>query len=611
LRLEGALAGDRWSGNLLALEIDATSIASLALVEPTRVAWSAPTREFEVARACLADGETRLCVEGSGRLDGALRAEYSVQELPLALAAAVAPTPLPVAIDGRLGGRGEVRRDARGRIEGEARLGVPRARIALADVEDAEGSQQLLDVTDFDVVAAFTGPEASAALTATLDGRGMLDGRLRVAGLDTADASIDGRLRAELPSLAVAGLFVPQLAGVDGRLRADLGVGGTLAQPRLDGELLASGMRADVPELGLELREGRLRLAPQPDGRVRVDGSIRSGDGELTLVGDVRASGEAQGRISGRDFLAADRPGARVVVAPDLELAGDRGKVEVSGRITVPAARIDLQRLPRGDRAPTASPDVVVIDDAEPASSAADAPLPVFANLQLALGEAVTLVGFGLDARVTGNLQLRERPGQVTTGAGEIRVAGVYQAYGQDLTIREGRLLYAGTPIDDPRLNLVAVRVVDEVTAGLRVTGSARAPQLEVFSDPPMGQAGALAYLVAGRPLEEIGQGDAEGDALESAARSLGTAAGGLLARSVGRRLGVDVLGIEKSEALGGAALTIGQYLSPRVFVSYGVGLFDPGEVVTLSYRLARSLTIEAESATRSSRVGVEYRAEK
>jgi translocation and assembly module TamB len=192
-----------------------------------------------------------------------------------------------------------------------------------------------------------------------------------------------------------------------------------------------------------------------------------------------------------------------------------------------------------------------------------------------------------------------------------VRVAGTYKAYGQDLTIRQGQLLFAGTPINNPRLSIVAVREIDQqdVVAGLRVEGFATSPQLTVFSEPPMAQSNALAFLVTGKPLSEVGAG--EGDAVQSAARSLGTAAGGLLAKNIGRRLGVDEVGVKESEAIGGAALTIGQYLSPRLYLSYGVGLFEPGEVVTLRYKLSGKLTFEALNGSRDSRAGLEYRRER
>src|SRR5690606_40886814 len=126
---------------------------------------------------------------------------------------------------------------------------------------------------------------------------------------------------------------------------------------------------------------------------------------------------------------------------------------------------------------------------------------------------------------VAGQLTVRERPSEPTKGSGEIRVSGTYKAYGQDLTIQQGSLLYANTPLENPNLRLVATRRVDNVTAGLRVSGNAANPVLAVFSEPEMGQANALSYLVTGKPIDQIGQSEGEGDALQAAARSLGTAA--------------------------------------------------------------------------------------
>ncbi len=187
---------------------------------------------------------------------------------------------------------------------------------------------------------------------------------------------------------------------------------------------------------------------------------------------------------------------------------------------------------------------------------------------------------------------MHERPGEPTTGNGEIHLTGMYKAYGQDLTIEQERLLFAGQQITDPQVNLVATRTVEAVKAKLTVSGSASKPQLEVSADPTMSQTAALSYLVTGKPLNEVGSG--EGDLVQSAARSLGGAAGNLLAKGLGQRLGISQIGVEDNDEIGGSAFTVGQYLSPRLYLSYGVGLFEPGQVVTLRYRINDKLSLEA-----------------
>ena len=139
--------------------------------------------------------------------------------------------------------------------------------------------------------------------------------------------------------------------------------------------------------------------------------------------------------------------------------------------------------------------------------------------------------------------------------------------------------------------------------------GTAQIPVLTVFADPSMEQSEALSYLVTGKPLSSLKSG--EGDMLGTAARALGTAGGDLLAKSIGSKMGIDDIGVADNDALGGAAFTVGKYLSPKLYLSYGVGVFDPGEVVTLRYLFSARWNFEAQNATTGSRAGINYRFEK
>ena len=214
---------------------------------------------------------------------------------------------------------------------------------------------------------------------------------------------------------------------------------------------------------------------------------------------------------------------------------------------------------------------------------------PLTAVVNVKLGDNIVVTGYGLDSTVTGQLLVRESPGTPTTGSGQLTVSGTYKAYGQDLTIKDGRLLFAGTPLDNPRLSITAMREIDQKqSAGLRIAGSAQRPVITVISDPNVGEADALSYLVTGRSLNEVGSASGSSqDALASATQSLEGGAAGLVAKRIGKRLGLDEAGVEENEMIGGSALTIGEYLSPRLYLSYGVGLFEPGEVIALRYKLS------------------------
>lgn len=295
-----------------------------------------------------------------------------------------------------------------------------------------------------------------------------------------------------------------------------------------------------------------------------------------------------------------------MILAPDVQLKRTPERMDLTGSAEVTEAQIDLTKLPKGG-ATQASSDVVVIDDKVALEGSKSVPLHV--NVSITLGSKVALVGFGLDAKVSGTVAIREEPETDTIGSGELRVEGTYKAYGQDLTITSGRLLFASTPISNPQVNIVAVRELTDVVAKLTVSGTAQRPLLEVSADPTMSQTQALSYLVTGKPIDQLGSG--EGDVVQSAAQSLGGAAGNLLAKNLGKRLGVDEIGVENSSEIGGSAFTIGQYLSPRLYLSYGVGLFEPGQVVTLRYRLSRKVSVEASQGPLQQRAGINYRIER
>ena len=614
--IEGSYDDPEWDGTIQRLVLSVKDAANLTLQQPVNVAYS--PQLASISEACLADGNIRLCLQGDRAASGVSHVRYDLQNVPLSLANTFAPASLPLTFAGTLGGSGNIEGTADGAFNGNAEIRSASGRIsrrdgvadAAADA-DAKEEEVLLSYADLNIVANLAGRNANANLAARLNDTGSLQGNVALQGLGEPGTSVAGALTVAMPNLRVIELFVPQLANVQGRADLRASVHGTLADPQLDGEFGITEFAMDVPEIGLKLRNGRVNVVPSARDTFRIDGGISSGPGQIQFAGDATTAGKIAMTVTGKQFQAADIPSANVIIEPDLSFERDSERMVLTGSVLVPSGKIDLQKLPRAKRTQGISPDVVIIGD-EVSNEKKRQALPLSADVKVTLGEKVTIVGYGLDARAFGGLAVQERPGTPTTGSGEVSVEGTYKAYGQDLTIQQGQLLFAGTPLDDPRLNIVAVRVIGDVTTGLRVTGSAQNMQLNVFSEPAMGQSDALAYLVTGRSMSEVGQGDAsESAALQSAARSLGTAAGGALAKNVGRRLGVDEFGIEDSDAIGGAALTVGQYLSPRLYVSYGIGLFEPGEVLTLRYRLSKELALEVMNGSKRSGAGIEFRRER
>ncbi|MFC1575622.1 translocation/assembly module TamB domain-containing protein [Gemmatimonadota bacterium] len=152
-----------------------------------------------------------------------------------------------------------------------------------------------------------------------------------------------------------------------------------------------------------------------------------------------------------------------------------------------------------------------------------------------------------------------------------------------------------GGAIDNPGLDIRASRRArDGVVAGLDIRGTLRRPEITLFSEPAMMQSEALAYIVLGRSLGSASM--SEGSRVADAAASLGLKGGNILAGKIGQRFGLEEVRIEAEGPLEEASLVAGKYLSPQLYVSYGVGLFEPVSLFRMRYLLSSRWTLQAES---------------
>lgn len=610
-----ANAAPNWHGNLSALTLNIKDQPPWTQETPTALSYADGV--LSLGELCLKGGTPSVCVSAINRPDGSLQARYALQHLPVALVARLAAPGAPLHVQGEIDGSGEVARAANGALNGHATMSSASGSISYPD----DATQPLVAYQGFALDASLAPEHSSVNLNADLGDGGRLEGHVALGANGGAGMPLSGDIGMHLTNLRFVDLLTTSLVSTQGNVEGKFTLAGTTASPAASGQVALHGFATEVPAAGIKLSGGEISVNSGDGKAFHIDGSIASGEGKLALSGQfgIDANAALALKINGEDFLAADIPGAKVYISPALTLHRDEKHFSIDGEVTVPRASIDVGKLPGGGAA-TVSPDVVVIDEAS-APSPTSLPLDTMVTVKLGAksstgldlreGREVHLVGLGLNGYLGGQLTVQDHPGTPTVGRGRIEVNGTYKAYGQDLTIEQGRLLFAGTPVDNPGLDIRAVRAFPDqsINVGLQVRGTALRPELTVFSNPAMEQSDALSYLVTGKPMSQLKGG--EGDAVGSAARALGTAGGDLLAKSIGAKMGVDDVGVADNSSVGGAALTVGKYLSPRLYISYGVGLFTPGEVVTLRYKLTRSFDAEMQNGTLSSRAGVNYRIEK
>ena len=226
-------------------------------------------------------------------------------------------------------------------------------------------------------------------------------------------------------------------------------------------------------------------------------------------------------------------------------------------------------------------------------------------NIELELGEQVSFSGRGLNTELAGKLQLTKAAEKISLFGKIDMLKARYKSYGQDLTVRQGRLVFNG-PVDDPWVDVEAIRLSKnrKVTAILGLSGSLQKPQTRIYADPALPESEALAYLVTGRSLSQVSK--AEGNMLASAAMSY---AGGHAAW-ITDKLGIDEFDVQEGETLQDTLVTMGEYLTPDFYLGTKVGLFNKQAVMVLKHNITDAINLETQAGT-SQRIKLNYEIDK
>jgi len=256
----------------------------------------------------------------------------------------------------------------------------------------------------------------------------------------------------------------------------------------------------------------------------------------------------------------------------------------------VPSGAIEIHSLPPSVVRP--STDAVVVG--REVKSNAEHNIGMAIALEVG-SERVSFNGFGLQAELVGALHI----GDNLSTQGELNLrGGRYRSYGQNLKVRRARLLFTGS-LQQPFVDIEAVREVDSVVAGLRISGSADRPQTRIFAEPSMSDEQALSYLVLGKPLGSDSGGS--NDLLLKAALGLGLSGGEALAERFGEQLGLSHFELGTQGSGENTQVVVSGTLANRLSLSYGVGLFEPQGTIALRYQLTRRLYLEAASSLANS----------
>jgi translocation and assembly module TamB len=280
-------------------------------------------------------------------------------------------------------------------------------------------------------------------------------------------------------------------------------------------------------------------------------------------------------------------PEARIFASPDLAFRIAGREIDVKGEVKLPKARIQPAEL---TNAVLSSADERLVG---PTEQVAKDPYRVSSEITMTLGEDVFIETYGLSGNLTGSITERTLPDEPSRATGELQVKnGEYRVYARKLEIERGRLIFNGLLVD-PAVDMRAVKIYPDVKAGVNVRGSLREPRLTFFSEPAIPQSQIVSLILAGGNLQSGSQNGTGGNT--GTQQQAVSQAAALVAAQLGSKIGLPDISVE-SDLSNETSLVLGKYLSPRIYVSYGISLTESINTIKMRYTLDDHWTIKTEA---------------
>jgi translocation and assembly module TamB len=429
-------------------------------------------------------------------------------------------------------------------------------------------------------------------------------------------------------------LFPGLVQESSGELDADLDISGTWDVPQVGGKLRLAKAGAYLPSAGIHLKDVQL-AARLEKNLIRIDSfKAVSGPGHIEGTALISLAGWRvtgyQGTIRGEKFQTVFFPELRILSTPNLSFEGTPQKIKLRGELRIPDMHIVGAQT-----SPVVTPSSDVVWEGRVVPAVKSSPLVMDVKVRVLLGDQVFVKVAGIDAQLGGSIDLSLSSLDRITSKGEIKVVkGRYRTYGVNLEIVRGRLFFAGGPINRPALDFLALRTIGDIRAGVTVAGTLQRPVTKLYSEPSMPDVDVLAYIVLGHPLGSSGE---QASLLTQAAGALLTSSkASALQDQLKSHLGLSTLEIQggvgtTTNAMGykplqvtppGAipadqqsgitetVLTVGKYLTPQIYISYGKSLFTGDNLFKLRYDIFKHWQIETQTGSDASGADLYYKME-
>ncbi|MEM1244413.1 MAG: translocation/assembly module TamB domain-containing protein, partial [Pseudomonadota bacterium] len=637
LMLQGKYANQTWFGHMSQLNIDPTKKQHWQLKQPVSLKLNG--KQFQFSTLCLYHGVSSICAQLNWQRQQKLALNLQVKNFHLKSIQHLLP--INSKLNGNINLTGRI-------LQTQQQLKTFNFKLNAYNINyqyQLDDEYHKLYIANLLTNTQLKKNNLTTTLHARLFGAETIYGKIALPNFKklkiSAKQKIIGHIDVSVKNVNDLLRVFPHVTQASGVIHGKINLQGTLSRPKLKGKIHWDRGGLRFANWGLKLTGIQAALTGDEKGLIELTAHGNSGRGHFKLNGNydlLRSIDHGKIHLSGKNLTLFDTNDYNVIASPDLTLTLHDRNIKFNGKIEVPSAEIKPTNFT--SEVNYASDDIVYVKE--------DTQTPRFYQVSgvvaIKLGKYINLNTAGLTGKLAGKLKLFYNNQSITTANGELKIKqGQYKAYGQTLKITTGELNFNGSPIDNPNLNITAVKRIRTIqrsdislgnfsmpsnyavsgymTVGVQISGTLNKYKVKLISSQSsLSQSDILSMLVLGKPVSDLNQGNAQSLLSAASALKLGSQVTGGITQRIQQALGLDEFGIEDDavlasnqenkkpgESINTSAVVIGKKITNNLFISYSLGLIDPVSIFRARYQLNNRLSLRTEASVLGTGVDMFY----
>jgi translocation and assembly module TamB len=359
---------------------------------------------------------------------------------------------------------------------------------------------------------------------------------------------------------------------IKGDWQSDIKLRGTLNKPVFTGYSKINSSLISIPVAGIKLKKIFLNVNSTTDNKFKIKGAFLSGNGMIKIDGNLETNIDkgfpAKLSVAGDNIQVYNTNGSNVEISTNLKLNKKAERINVKGIVDISNATVKTKSAI--SQSIKISEDVVFVNKHETTEEKIlrkQSRWDFVSDIKIVLGDKVFFDGYGVSGRLTGSVDIKAEPGKMITGLGALHIKqGRYKFFSTVLDLDIGRLIYQNDPVFNPSINARATKRSGDITAGVRLTGFIKSPEVSVYSIPTMPENEAVSYLLFGKKVED-------------------------------NSFGLSSLNSVSGQDSGSDGVDLGNKTTPGSYINYAVGLLNSTSVLRIRFELNKNWELYTESS--------------